>query len=608
MLKQINLELERALLAKDKVHIERAARKLELYLDSANIALMDAEELQRALRLGREADDVLRGVTSPRFRHTGFKFGIGRKLTLGPSPEQRLRSALVTAKKTALLSSRGTGRVTLETIPKIIHCTWAGGGAIDKVKSLDGIKSWLRHTDYKVFVWWDSQRLFNMHVRRLLRSSHDIRRLYDDSSTKDTLGIRDKVTLGIRDKVTPGSNRHNHRFLAQLMDKEGTFEMTKELWDEIAHDLHPLEELAEAWPDRLLLADVRSKALEGRIDWHNLELYERELTLRGMFAAAASDILRYEILYNFGGVYMDVDIELTGDLGTLRAHPDLLLAGITPDRAGKPCYKRWEGRDRIEATINYWMKCFYISNCIVAACPGSRAMQAVRETVGLAYACMEKTTRISFQLDPKRLIRNFWDSDITRSTLDLTGPNVVREVLLQVHNGSNWDAIPYAGIKRLVQDLTEFHGKKMPKDFDDETFRRVAYVWRDDHRAHLDFWKWISTWAVFPMKKIACDTDAAERSDCRTASTQVRREQLKKVQLRKLNPYFPNTGKEGEISGVLSKLHTQYKQSEGLPSDLKPGQILWWGHARWQVVSITKDKGKKPLPESKWSIRMKMLV
>ena len=47
---------------------------------------------------------------------------------------------------------------------------------------------------------------------------------------------------------------------------------------------------------------------------------------------------------------------------------------------------------------------------------------------------------------------------------------------------------------------------KMPKDVG-SPFCRIDYVWRDDLPDHLDFWKFISKCAVFPMAQVVCDTE-----------------------------------------------------------------------------------------------------
>lgn len=607
MLKRINDALENALASepgqRDKVVIRRLARQLELYLESANIVTVPPEELERSKTLARNADSFLRGITNRRFAHTGFRFGIGQKSRLEPSSEDRLLAVLKVSEDHAKNSTRNHSDPKLENIPKILHCTWAGGGAIARVKSLDGLKSWLKFTDYRIFVWWDSEQLFNMHVRTLLKSDKGVRRLYDDSAFRDQLGIRGSAR--------PGSNQHHHRFLTQSMSKLGTFETTKELWDEVEHDLEPLRQLEEDYPDRFLLCDVRAKGLQGRVRWTNLLHYEHELTDRGMFAAAASDILRYEVIYHFGGVYMDVDIELTGELGQLQAYSDALLAGITPDRNGQPATTPWAGRERIATTTAYNQRCLYISNCIVASCPQSKTMDAVRETIRLAYGCVATpVSRLSLLSDPKKVLSRFWKADTTRSTLDLTGPNVVREVLYQRSRGVPWEDVPRRSVARLVAALSQQPNlATMPKDIG-TPFCRIDYVWRDDHSEHEAFWTFISECAVFPMTRVLCDTEAATRSDCRTASNQVRGASLKEIPLKKFNPYLPGIAKGQRLKAPWKTFHEQNKKLSNLPLPPveKVGQRLLWAHARWEVTSIetTAKKGKE-LQKDEWRVELEKL-
>ncbi|WP_428265542.1 TcdA/TcdB catalytic glycosyltransferase domain-containing protein [Haliangium sp.] len=600
MLKRINDELASALEAKDKVVVRRVLRQLELYLESATLRGPEPSQIVRAKTLAQKARSFLQGKSR---RLYVDDMGIGPLRPRDEStPEQRMLAELEKSTNQARSSTRNQNQIKLENIPKIFHCTWAGGGAIDKVKSLDGVKSWLTHTDYKVFVWWDSEQLFNMHVRKLLKANKQVRRLYDDSAFLDKLEIRRSAR--------PGSNQHHHRFLTQVMGNFSKFETHKELWDEVEHDLEPLRQLQEDHPKRIVLCDVRAKGLPQRGFWTNLLHYERELTYRGMFAAAASDILRYEVVYHFGGVYMDVDIELTGDIGQLQAHPDSLLAGITPDRKGKAPVRSWTNRKLIATTKAYNNKCLYISNCIVAACPQSRAMNAVRETIRLAYGCVATpVSRLSRIHDPKKLLSKFWRADTTRSTLDLTGPNVVREVLYQVFQDVGWDSVARCSVIRLVSALSKQNDLgNMPKDIG-SPFCRIDYVWRDDLFRHQEFWSFMAQFAAFPMAKVVCDTDAAERSDCRTASNQVSSNSLRKLPLKKLHPYLPTITKDEKLKAPWDTFHVQHKRysDEPLPPVERVGQVIRWAHAYWKVTAIDKTRKNRDLEQDKWRIELRKL-
>lgn len=66
-----------------------------------------------------------------------------------------------------------------------------------------------------------------------------------------------------------------------------------------------------------------------------------------------SDVLRYELLYRFGGVYVDTDLECLRPL-------DTLLGGID-------CFAAWEAQHR------------WIGNTILGCSPGHEAMKAVIE-------------------------------------------------------------------------------------------------------------------------------------------------------------------------------------------------------------------------------------
>ncbi|RKG76478.1 hypothetical protein D7W79_17660 [Corallococcus exercitus] len=476
-------------------------------------------------------------------------------------------------------------------IPKIIHGTWAGGGSIAAVKTLQGITSWLEKTegrsDYQVWIWWDDAHLYNMHVRKVLTAFPKTRAQYDLSANGDDHRVRRTVK--------PGRDLHNLRVLTQGMNPDEKLAVTKALIQESFSDLQPLRDLAARSNGRLKLCNLRSHEMLTGMHFLNMEAYEQELTLRGMFAAAASDILRYEVLYNFGGVYMDVDIDLLTDLGELTVDPHGALVGITPDRKGAASAADYPGRRHMACTADYENKSLYLSNCIVAAAPHSPVIDALRQTIHLAYQLIGwRSPKATFELDPQRKLESFWTNNITRATLDLTGPNLLRDILWMYYENRPWGQMPAACIGRLCGSLPLAPASASASA--SPAFDRVAPVWRDDAAAHVPFWTWVAAHAAFPMVHVKCDTAAADASDCLTANLQMAPK--KKGKPPEQEPFhfarFPEIARGGLLKGMLNDLHTNHGVKTPLPDNIKQGDSILWASIQWEVVELGKQKGLDP--------------
>ncbi|KZN55569.1 TcdA/TcdB catalytic glycosyltransferase domain-containing protein [Pseudoalteromonas luteoviolacea] len=401
-------------------------------------------------------------------------------------------------------------------INKIIHCTWAGGGSIEKIKTLQGIKSWLEHAlDYQVWVWWDDAHQYNMAVRKTLnKNSQQLRKEYDESSRTPNHPFRGTAASG--------RDIHNIRFSTKGMDKDQKLALTVAMVKESLNDMAPLRELAadEKYEGRLKLCNLRSHEFLTGMQWLNQDAYHCELTHRGMFAAAASDILRYEALYNYGGIYLDVDIELTKAFGELSVEDGMMLAALTPDKHGEDYQgSKWPGRTDLELVEVHGDKSLYLSNCAMAANKGSIVVDLIRKAIHSAY---EVILNSDSPLENAGLLKDYWQSNITRSTLDITGPNIVREVMMLYAKGTPVEKIPSICSIRLINFINNYRSitdnQKKPEDF--EVMSRPAYVWRDDDVAQQWFWQWVARYAALPMSAFKLDTDGAEESDCRKAGNQ----------------------------------------------------------------------------------------
>ncbi|WP_163870339.1 TcdA/TcdB catalytic glycosyltransferase domain-containing protein [Myxococcus eversor] len=462
-----------------------------------------------------------------------------------------------------------------------------------------------------MWIWWDDAHVYNMHLRKILKKYPLARAHYELSAAQDPLKVRGTVRHG--------RDLHNLRVLSQGMSPDEKLALAKDLINEAADDLEPLRALERAHPERFRLCNLRSHEFLTGMHFLNMDAYDQELTLRGMFAASASDILRYEVLYNYGGVYMDVDIDLLSALGRLEVDASGALVGITPDRKFAASAAAWPGRELIATTPAYTDKSLYLSNCIVAAAPRSPLIDAMRQTIRLAYRLIGwRSPRETFELDPDHLLEGYWKNNTTRSTLDLTGPNMVRDLLWLCSRNVPWEEMPSACLSRLCATLVPSKAsakKKAPAPSSSSSsssssgasasvsppFDRVAPVWRDDVPEHVPFWQWVAANATFPMVHVECVTEAAGVSDCDAANLQV--VSVKAPKAPESEPFhfvhFPSIPRGGALKGLLNDLHTNHKIDTPLPLDIKAGDEIVWGAVRWKVTELGKQKGlvvgKKPI-------------
>lgn len=458
-------------------------------------------------------------------------------------------------------------------IPKIIHVVWIGGGDLTKVKDLEGIRSYLRtNPSYEVWLWWDHSHVFNMHgVRKALNLPLEeqeqraaFRTVYQEPAPdagedypqpergpgqdhrsfqllQRILSADAPIPAGLQDffqefvdywerQYSPGglfegSERPPLGVFMKSEEQKGRRETLLALF--LLHKANdamaPLREAAGKSDGRLVLRDVAE--LTAEMNWLNWDSYNKELGFRGIFPAAASDILRYEILYNYGGIYMDVDLQLTASLDQLSVGENLALCA----------FEDFHGVDRADGANQIYHKGshkthgdhpFYAMNNIVATHPQSCFADTLRLAIKQAYQEMEA--------QPDGPLRSYWEQVPNKSTIDLTGPNLVREVLYQCFLGTPQNEMAQHCVERLRSATPHFlkndrdSTKAALKALDpqqkgtpvDEPFARSATVWDDSDPRHFGFWNWVWENAYFPMHKVNWQTEAAAKSDTKAAGKQ----------------------------------------------------------------------------------------
>ncbi|MEL7006410.1 MAG: TcdA/TcdB catalytic glycosyltransferase domain-containing protein, partial [Bacteroidota bacterium] len=306
-------------------------------------------------------------------------------------------------------------------IPKIIHCVWVGGGNLRKYKGYEGIQSWKNYApDYNIILWTDPTRLMAALIMRLINKYRQVNRLYLEAQYVQGKGSR-----------LDGLRWDDHRwaaFLNSLIANENVSKEIKQMierdWDSGVENYN--EMLADMEQMGVVVRDLNS--LQALPAW----AYNVEMATRGINFAGASDIVRYAALVQDGGVYIDVDLQLQKRLGQLSI-PDQpwcdLLVGILPSLGSRPKVNKDDNTIFARMTNGAFANSEpYITNALLATIPGGRAIRDINLSIQEVY---DRILPQDPTVKPQSItIQKYWYSVPTKSTLDITGPNLVRDVLL----------------------------------------------------------------------------------------------------------------------------------------------------------------------------------
>ncbi len=176
------------------------------------------------------------------------------------------------------------------------------------------------------------------------------------------------------------------------------------------------------------------------VDLSNKDAYNHEMFGRWGGYPTASDICRYEILYQHGGIYTDIDLECkeTIDFSKLKCHPELMLVGMA-----KP--KKEEENNQTP----------YFANALLASHSKSNMLKTLIFSIGEYYNNLRGA---SFS-GARYLARP------NKSTIENTGPNKLRGHVLtalgfprnDIHSSTQriWDRA--LGINADVWDVIDHY-------------------------------------------------------------------------------------------------------------------------------------------------------
>lgn len=242
---------------------------------------------------------------------------------------------------------------------------------------------------------------------------------------------------------------------------------TIQAWDQCSgsplRDMNTLVSLQKRFGD-INNVQVRDLSNTADIRLQNKAAYMHEIVGRNGGYAAASDIVRYEIVGEYGGTYTDIDLECVQNLeGALNAHPDLMLVGLMKDKKDT----------RIEATP-------YFANALFSSHPGSTMLAGLVNHIGQKYAAMKGN---EFTGD-----RYF--SRPNKCTIETTGPNALR-----------------SHVDRVIKSAQD-----VPHLVRDDVASLSDMLWDKDLPQNQEFWRRVDTHFKFPEGYVNFETEEQQNS------------------------------------------------------------------------------------------------
>jgi len=347
----------------------------------------------------------------------------------------------------------------LSTVPKKLHFVWLGGGIGDIQR--DYINVWkqvVASEGYELKLWYDSDAMLAYETNRVvveaakvdaMTTGGDAPQVTDielaEQYKERVIVLKDQLFKHIENSSASADAARIDLLVRGYSQDESALIQLKE------KNLQSLKVLADA---QLQLMDIRP-----HVDTFQLfDLYEREIGMRGNLAAA-SDIVRYQVMYNEAGIYSDVDylppfVEALGGVETknivgvgarlgvlqllLERNPELMPgrariatkyknyiqnipADVLPELErfanSRPSIKDiFAAPGDLYVAGNALRTAFVddrdLNNSFLVAHPGSEVVQAVMDRVRFMYEALDG-------LDSRMIEQNISGSDLNRMRLAL---------------------------------------------------------------------------------------------------------------------------------------------------------------------------------------------
>jgi insecticidal toxin len=200
-------------------------------------------------------------------------------------------------------------KVAAVPVPKNLHFVWLGGG-IGTIQR-DYVNLWrqvLRGKGYKINLWYDSDSLLAWQTNKLIveAAKADAMLQGGNASTSESelSGLYEERAIALKQQMF----MHINAAVAQgLSADDARVDLLTRAYGQDAAKLDSLIEQNRRGLLELAGEDLQLRDLHDVSEPMTLQaIYDREMRLRGNLAAA-SDVVRVEVLYREGGSYADVD-------------------------------------------------------------------------------------------------------------------------------------------------------------------------------------------------------------------------------------------------------------------------------------------------------------
>ncbi|ALK32600.1 TcdA/TcdB catalytic glycosyltransferase domain-containing protein [Burkholderia plantarii] len=280
----------------------------------------------------------------------------------------------------------------MKAIPKVIHIIWIGGDIPQRNREC--ITTFVRHNpDWKIRLWIDANQLLTGERRRQVKAQHG------GSVSKE-------AWQAVAERLGSGGDAETIRYLASHFDQRGEALQGLRL-----RQINSIMDFCRA--NGITLSEVQRDLKTGK----NAAIYRQELVNRGANFGSASDILRIEILLQYGGIYVDTDVDCVSALGELICHQSYpRFSAVSALWANGVTEQDWNSDAWWKQRFNGQMAP-KISNSIIACHAGSKGLKAYRKLIAGNFTKLRRDDEM----------RGAYFDSIRSSTIQMTGPTAAAD-------------------------------------------------------------------------------------------------------------------------------------------------------------------------------------